>query len=74
MGGMGGGIMIILHLDRTIGGVLGICRHAMVRNMGPVVKLCGCLHLDRLHEENKKKKNLITRIDALFTKGGECVL
>ena len=37
----------------------------MVRNMGSVVKLRSRLHLNRLHEINKKKK-LITRIDVLF--------
>lgn len=55
MGGMVCSIMIILHLDRTVIGVLWICRHAMVCNMGPVVKMRGRLHLDRLHEETKKK-------------------
>ena len=39
----------------------------MVRNMGSVVNLRSRLHLNRLHEINKKKK-LITRIEALFTK------
>ena len=58
-------VVIILHLHGTIVCVLGICRHAMIGNMGSVVKLCSRLHLNRLHEINKKKK-LITRIDALF--------
>ena len=39
----------------------------MVRNMGSVVKLRSRLHLNRLHEINKKKK-LITRIDVLFSR------
>ena len=67
-------IMIILHLYRIIVCMLRICRHAMARNMGSVVNLRSRLHLNRLYEINKKK-NLITRIEALFTKqhakGGE---
>ena len=59
-------IMIILHLYRIIVCMLWICRHAMIRNMGSVVNLRSGLHLNRLHEINKK--NLITRIEALFTK------
>ena len=40
----------------------------MIGNMGSVVNLRSGLHLNRLHEINKKKKKLITRIEALFTK------